>query len=79
MEISLLRIKEVQARTGLPPSSLYGLIQAGQFPAPVAITARTVGWRSDEVTAWIEARPRVDRGLARANFSKRGEQEAKQP
>jgi len=55
-QVQILRRPAVQARTGLPTSTLYGLIQRGAFPKPVPIGPQAVGWISHEVSAWIEAR-----------------------
>jgi prophage regulatory protein len=51
-----LRMRQVLAKTGLATSSLYELIDQGQFPAPVPLSDRRVAWVLDEVDAWIEAR-----------------------
>ena len=55
-EARILRIKKVNERTGLSRSTLYLLIKAGKFPAPIALGARAVGWLSSDVEAWIESR-----------------------
>lgn len=52
----VLRRRDVQVRTGLAPSSLYQLIQSGQFPKPIQLSERRVGWLASEVEAWIKAR-----------------------
>lgn len=58
-EIFLLRLPAVRARTGLSRARLYALIQGGLFPQSVRLAGgRAVAWRSDEVAAWIDARPR---------------------
>ena len=53
--LSIERRKQVQARTGLGRSSIYDGVRAGTFPAPVRIGARSVGWLTHEVDAWISA------------------------
>ena len=55
-EISLLRLPEVESRTGLRRSSIYDRVRVGQFPAPVPLGGNRVAWRSDEVANWIESR-----------------------
>lgn len=52
----LLRRPEVQQLTGLPVSSLYGLMARGRFPKGVKLSAKAVGWPEDEVRRWIEER-----------------------
>lgn len=49
----LIRSREVQARTGLPKSSLHRMASAGRFPAPVKLGMRSVAWRESDVDAWI--------------------------
>lgn len=50
------RIKTVQQRTDLGRSTIYYLIQKGEFPKPRKIGARASGWDSLEVQAWIDSR-----------------------
>jgi prophage regulatory protein len=64
-EITILRRREVQARTGLPSSSLYALIAKGQFPGPIPLSRRRVGWVSTEVDGWLRDRI-AERGVIRA-------------
>ncbi|MBE0400379.1 AlpA family transcriptional regulator [Halomonas sp. FME1] len=52
----ILRRKQVEARTGLARSTIYQHVRAGTFPAPISLGAKSVGWLSTEVDAWIEAR-----------------------
>ena len=60
-EVDLSRSKiikraQVQSATGLSRSTLYRLAASGQFPRPIQLGPRAVGWRSDEIAAWIEQR-----------------------
>lgn len=63
MATQLLRLPQVQERVGLSRTAIYIKASAGDFPSPVALGSgggrSSVAWRSDEVQAWIEARPRV--------------------
>ncbi len=52
----LLRLPEVVLRTGLSRSSIYARIAAQEFPAPVSLGARAVGWPSSLVDSWIGER-----------------------
>ena len=54
---TLLRLPEVQRRTGRSRARLYGDVAAGTFPKPRSIGARAVGWLESEINAWIAARP----------------------
>ena len=55
-KIQIVKRPEVEATTGLSRSSLYRLAAAGQFPHPIKLGPRAVGWRADEIAAWIEQR-----------------------
>lgn len=52
----LRRRPEVQRVTSLSRSSLYRLIAAGKFPAPVRLSTVSVAWLASEVSAWISDR-----------------------
>lgn len=47
---------EVQARTSLSRCTIWRLVRAGRFPAPVQISAQRVAWSVAAVDAWIDAR-----------------------
>ena len=51
---TIRRRPHVEAQTGLPKSSLYALIAKGDFPKPIKIGARAVGWLDADVNDWIE-------------------------
>ena len=53
----LLRRREVEEITGLSRSSIYRLMQDGQFPRPVKVGSAAVRWRASDITAWLESRP----------------------
>jgi prophage regulatory protein len=52
----ILRLRAVLARTGLTRSMAYALVKAQDFPSPINLGARAVGWLESEVDAWIAAR-----------------------
>jgi predicted DNA-binding transcriptional regulator AlpA len=52
----LLRIREVLQLCGLSRATLYREIKLRTFPAPVKLSARSVGWLHDEVMQWLETR-----------------------
>jgi prophage regulatory protein len=54
--ISILRMQQVTARTGLSRSSIYLRISQREFPAPAKLGLRAVGWSSADIDAWIAAR-----------------------
>jgi len=51
--LSILRRKQVEARTGLSRSTIYLRIQEGKFPKPVNLGPRAVGWLENEIEAWL--------------------------
>lgn len=55
-DTTLLRRRDVEARTGLPRSTLYRRISEGSFPPPVSIGMRSVAWIEAEVDGWINER-----------------------
>jgi prophage regulatory protein len=52
----ILREAEVRARTGLSRTTRWRLIRSKEFPMPVGISRRAVGWRETEIQAWVESR-----------------------
>lgn len=54
--LRILRRRQVEDRVGLSRSSLYALIATNQFPRPVQLSARAVGWRAEDVDAWLASR-----------------------
>ncbi len=60
---TICRLPEVIARTGLSRSTIYNLIQKGEFPSQINLGPRAVGWVENEIVDWIEAR--IDDSRAR--------------
>lgn len=54
---SILRKRDVLARTQISSASLYRKLKAGEFPKPVKLGARSVGWRDTDIDAYIAALP----------------------
>lgn len=48
----LLRLPAVMRSTGLARSTIYRLMSREQFPLPVRLTGRAVGWRRADVEKW---------------------------
>lgn len=53
---TILRRPLVEARTGMSKSSIYLAIQKGQFPRPIKLGARAVGWLERDIDIWISQR-----------------------
>jgi len=62
--LCILRRKQVEQRTGLSRSSIYLKISRNEFPAPIALGARAVGWVESSVEGWIEQRIAASRNAS---------------
>lgn len=47
-----LRMDAVKRRTGLGRSTIYRLMAAHNFPRPVKLSGRAVGWRTCDLDKW---------------------------
>ena len=52
---ALLRLRTVEAITGLSRSTIYAKLKARQFVEPVRLGARCTRWRAGDVQAWLAA------------------------
>ena len=57
MSDRLLRRRQVEEITGMARSSIYRLMQDGDFPPPVRVGPAAVRWRESDITGWLESRP----------------------
>ena len=53
----LLRRGEVELKCGLARTSIYRLMRAGTFPAPLKVGPRAVRWPESEIERWVSERP----------------------
>ena len=53
MSIRLLRRPEVEKLTGLSRSSIYALMDRGEFPRPRRIGQRAVAWDEATLERWL--------------------------
>ena len=60
----ILRLPEVSQATGLSRSTIYRLVQTGNFPPPLKLTTRTIGWYSTDIDTWISARAATSKDQA---------------
>ncbi|MCL1916063.1 MAG: AlpA family transcriptional regulator [Desulfovibrionaceae bacterium] len=56
LSIRFIRRKEVEALTGLSRSSIYAMMSNGNFPKPLKLSTRAVGWTSHDLEAWMESK-----------------------
>ncbi len=54
MNQQFLRLPQVREIVGLSRSEIYRRVSIGDFPKPVSLGARAVGWVSGEVQAWVK-------------------------
>ena len=68
--LTILRRKQVEARTGLSRSTIYAKLRRNTerssefdptFPRPVSIGPKAVGWLEHEVDAWLTAQVQKSR------------------
>lgn len=52
----ILRIDDVEKSVGLKKSTIYRLIQKGDFPSPIKLGERSSGFLLSEITRWKESR-----------------------
>ena len=57
MAPEIYRLPAVVTACGISRSTIYEVIRRGDFPAPVKLGARAVGWRRSDIEAWLESRP----------------------
>ncbi len=56
MTKTILRRPEVEARTGLSRSTIHLMMSRGEFPKPLRLGARTVGWPEAAIGEWLNSR-----------------------
>lgn len=56
MQDRILSPTETAHRTSLHRTTIYRKVLAGEFPAPVRLSERRIGYRESDVRQWIDAR-----------------------
>ncbi|MGT8121878.1 helix-turn-helix transcriptional regulator [Escherichia coli] len=64
MSNTLIRLTEVQRRTGYSKAWIYCLMGQGKFPASVKIGSRAIAFVESEIDEWINQRIAESRGTA---------------
>lgn len=59
IETPIIRLPELIKLVCLCKGSIYRGIKIGEFPAPVKLTQRAVGWRREDVLKWIDSRQKA--------------------
>jgi prophage regulatory protein len=52
----IYRLPDVMAATGLCRSAVYAQLKEGQFPEPVRIGRRAIGWKETDLVEWVNTR-----------------------
>jgi prophage regulatory protein len=55
----VLRRPEVEAVCGLSRSSIYAAMDRGEFPRPVRLGRRAVGWPLSSIENWLNDREQL--------------------
>jgi len=59
MSVEILRKPAVLALVGMKNTWLHEAVKRGDFPAPVKLGARAIGWRRADVEAWLDSREKA--------------------
>lgn len=54
-----LRRRAVEEITDLSRSTIYDLMSKGQFPRPIKLTGKAVGWPESAISDWLNGRSTV--------------------
>lgn len=54
MITTILRLPDVKGRTGLSRSTIYLRINNGEFPKPISLGGRAVGWVESDIQKWLD-------------------------
>jgi len=62
MAIKILRLPSIIELTGLSRSTIYLRISKGEFPAPISLGGRAVGWVENDVNHWLAEKVEASQG-----------------
>ncbi|MDR5771224.1 MULTISPECIES: AlpA family phage regulatory protein [unclassified Caballeronia] len=60
--MNALGIKQVAEKVNLGKSTIYRMIERGEFPKPFVLTGHRTAWVDTEIDAWLAARVAAARG-----------------
>jgi prophage regulatory protein len=60
----LLRLSDVESKTGLKKSAIYAGMKAGTFPKCLKLGKRAAAWPLSTIDAWIDQRIRGAQGAS---------------
>ena len=50
----VLRLRALKAKTGLSTTTIYDKMSKGEFPRPIPLGVKAVGWLEHEIDAYLE-------------------------
>jgi prophage regulatory protein len=56
LSTKIIRLPQAISKTGLSRSTIYALIQRGEFPKQVKLSIRSIGFIESEIDQWISDR-----------------------
>jgi len=59
--MKILSAKEVVKKIGLSRTTIWRLERNGEFPLRIALSTNRVGWKENEIIAWLESRSTVEK------------------
>lgn len=61
MSHKILRLPAVKECTGLSRSTIYLRIANNEFPRPISLGGRSVGWLEEDINEWLEKKIEANR------------------
>lgn len=58
--LTILRRREVESIIKLSRSTIYNLMAKGEFPKPIKLGVRAVGWLESDISDWLNQRASSD-------------------
>ncbi|MBL1261752.1 MAG: AlpA family transcriptional regulator [Thiotrichaceae bacterium] len=63
MQYRILRLPAVKELTGLSRSTIYLRVSKNEFPSPISLGGRAVGWVEEEINLWLTEKIEDSRGV----------------
>ena len=51
-----IRLDELISKTGLGRSTIYRMMDNGEFPKPINLTSNKVAWLQSEINNWMQSK-----------------------
>ena len=68
--MQFIRPRDVVTMIGVSRTTLWRMVKAGEFPAPVRITERSRGYLLETIEDWMRSRPEDSSGRRAGNVLK---------